>query len=130
MTSKLLPSEFRFSIEEACTLSTQCWRLGRLADCSHDNNDRSQIRYAVRQMTEILEAKALRVIDFSGRAYDPGMAPEIVEVREDPDMPDGHSIIEETVSPTVTWEGQLIKPGQVILKRSPTAVKQNSEVAE
>ena len=51
----------------------------------------------------------IEVVDFSGRPYDPGMVPEVVEVREDQGLPDGHAIIDETVAPTVTWRGQVIK---------------------
>jgi len=47
------------------------------------------------------------------------MVPEVVEVREDQGLPDGHAIIDETVAPTVTWRGQVIKAGQIIVKRSP-----------
>jgi hypothetical protein len=65
-----------------------------------------------------------------GRPYDPGMVPEVVDVREDQGLPDGHAIIEETVAPTVTLRGQVIKAGQIIVKRSPVKPQGYIKVVE
>lgn len=61
----------------------------------------------------------IEVVDFAGRTYDPGMVPEVVDVREDPEMPRGRLVIDETIAQTVTWRGQVVEPGQIIIKRSP-----------
>jgi hypothetical protein len=60
--------------------------------------------------------------------YDPGLVPEVIEVRQDATLPDGHSVIEETIAPTVTWRGQVVKPGQIIVKRSPLRPVETTEV--
>ena len=31
------------------------------------------------------------IIDFAGRTYDPGLVPEVVEVRQDETLPEGHA---------------------------------------
>lgn len=30
-------------------------------------------------------------------------------------VPDGHAIVDETIEPTVTWLGQVIGPGQIVV---------------
>src|SRR5439155_625225 len=86
--------------------------------------------HAVRRITEILERMGIEVVDFAGRTYDPGMVPEVVEVREDQGLPNGHAVIDETIAPTVSWCGQVVKPGQIIVKRSPVQPQEYTEVVE
>ena len=109
----------RLNIEAACALSLECWRLSRIAELVKDGNQGSGLRHAVRRITETLKEMGIELVDFAGRTYDPGMVPEVVEVREDQGLPDGRAIIDETIAPTVTWRGQVVKPGQIIVKRSP-----------
>ena len=130
MNSKRIFSEIPVAMEGACAISLECWRLKRIAESAKESNERSGLRHAVRRITETLEGMGFRVVAFSGRIYDPGMAPEVVEVREDATLPDGHTMIHETVAPTVTWQGQVVRPGQVILKRSPVRPQETAKVTE
>jgi hypothetical protein len=130
MNSKLIPSEVPVAMEGACAISLECWRLRRIAELVNDSNEGSGLRHAVRHITETLEVMGIEVVDFTGRTYDPGMVPEVVEVREDQGLPDGHTVIDETIAPTVTWRGQVVKPGQIILRRSRVRPKESAEVAE
>lgn len=77
------------------------------------------LTHAVREITEILDEAGIGVLDLAGRSYDPGMVPEVLEVQIDPDLPEGSAVIDETVSPTVTWHGQVIEPGQIIVRQAP-----------
>jgi len=70
----------------------------------------------------------IEIAGFAGRLYDPGLVPEVVEVRQDDGLSDGHAVIEETIAPTVTWRGQVVKPGQIIVKRSPLRPHEDTEV--
>jgi hypothetical protein len=106
------------SIEAACDISLECWRLSRIAELQNDSNSGAGLRHAVRCITEALNAMEIEIIDFAGHIYDSGLVPEVVEVRQDETIPNGHVVIEETVAPTVTWRGQVIKPGQIIVRRS------------
>ena len=121
MNSKTIPTELPMDADGACALSLECWRLSLIAELLKDSNQGAGLRHAVRRITETLKGMGIEVVDFAGRPYDPGMVPEVVEVREDQGLPDGHAIIDETIAPTVTWRGQVIKPGQIIVKRSPLA---------
>jgi hypothetical protein len=94
----------------------ECWRLTRIAELLKDSNEGAGLRHAVRRITETLKGMGIEVVDFAGRPYDPGMVPEVVEVREDQGLPEGHAIIDETIAPTLTWRGHVIKPGKIIVK--------------
>ena len=87
MNSKTIPAELPIAVEGACTLSLECWRLKGIAELVKEGNEGSGLRHAIRCITETLEEMGIEVVDFAGRVYDPGMVPEVVDVREDPEMP-------------------------------------------
>ncbi len=93
--------------------------MKRIVELLEENSASRRLQQCVRRMSRTLEAMGIEVLDFTGRAYDPGMVPEVVEVRYDLDLLDGRSFIDETVAPTVTWRGQVVNPGQVTLRRCP-----------
>ena len=130
MNSKTIPAELPLDTEGACALALECWRLSLIAELLRGSNEGVGVRHAVRRITGTLKGMGIEVVDFSGRPYDPGMVPEVVEVREDQGLPDGHAIIDETVAPTVTWRGQVIKAGQIIVKRSPVKSQEYIKVVE
>jgi hypothetical protein len=119
MKSNTIPPQLPMAMEEVCTLSVESWRLVRIAALLKDRNEGPGLRYAVRRITEILKGMGIEVVDLAGRSYDSGMVPEVVEVREDQDLSDGPAVIDETVAPTVIWRGQVIAPGQIIVRRAP-----------
>ena len=126
----MIPAELPMALDGACALSLECWRLSRIAELLKDSNEGSGLRHAVRRITETLQGMGIEVVDFAGRTYDPGMVPEVVEIGEDQGLPDGHAVIDETIAPTVTWRGQVVKPGQIIVKRSPVRPQGDTEVVE
>src|ERR1017187_9553118 len=114
MNSKTIPAELAMDTDGACALCLECWRLSLIAEVLKDSNQGPGLRHAVRRITETLKGMGIEVVDFAGRPYDPGMVPEVIEVREDQGLPDGHAIVDETIAPTVTWRGQVIRPGQIV----------------
>ena len=130
MNSKTIPAELPMDTDGACALSLECWRLSLITELLRDSNEGAGLRHAVRRITETLKGMGIEVVDFAGRPYDPGMVPEVVEVREDQGLPEGHAIIDETIAPTVTWRGQVIKPGQIIVKYSPLRSQEHTKVVE
>ncbi len=119
MNPAVVPEQLAISVAGACDISLECWRLSQLAKLQKDSNGGAGLRHAVRRITEALNAMDIQIIDFAGRIYDPGLVPEVVEVLLDETLPHGHAVIEETIAPTVTWRGQVVKPGQIVVKRSP-----------
>jgi len=130
MNTPTIPAELGMTVEQVCDLSLECWRLGRLAEDLKDSKEGAGIRHAVRRISKTLEEIGIAVVDFTGRTYDPGMVPEVIEVQEYQGLPDGHAIVEETISPTVTLCGQVVKSGQIIVKRSPVTPQEYGKVLE
>ena len=92
MNSKTIPAELPMDREGACALSLECWRLSLIAELLRDSNEGAGLRHAVRRITETLKGMGIQiVVDFAGRTYDPGMVPEVVEVREDQGLPEGRN---------------------------------------
>ena len=118
MNAMVVSEALAISIEGACDISLECWRLSQLAELKKDSSDSASLRHSTGRITEALNALGIEIVDFAGRTYVPGLVPEVVEVRLDDTLPDGHAIIEETISPTVTLHGQVIRPGQIVVKRS------------
>ena len=118
MTSKAIPDELPITVEGACSISLECWRLSRIAESLKDSSEGMVLRHAARNIHEALNVMGIEIVDFAGRTYDSGMVPEVVEVRLDDMLPDKHAVIAETIAPTVTWRGQVVKPGQIVVKRS------------
>jgi hypothetical protein len=118
MNLAAIPSALEITMEAACDISLECWRLTRAAALA-EGNDSAAIRYSARRITEVLKTVGLETIDLTGRKYDAGLAPEVLNVILDDTVPKDQVLIEETVSPIVTWCGRIIKPGQIIVKRSP-----------
>jgi hypothetical protein len=103
-------------MEGVCALAMECWRLKRASEITRDASAKSIVRHAVRHLTEMLGGLGIEVIDFVGRPYDAGMVPEVVDVREDLELP-APAVVEETVAPTITWRGQVVIPGRIVVKR-------------
>jgi hypothetical protein len=85
-----------------------------------EGNEAVGLRHATRRITEALNSIGIEILDFTGRIYDPGLVPVVVEIHDDEGAPPGQTIVEETISPTLTWRGQVIEPGQIIVGRSPS----------
>jgi hypothetical protein len=130
MDPKTIPAEVPITLERACIFALECWRLGRISVLLRDSAEGAGLRHAVRRINETLEAMGIQIVDFAGRAYDPGMVPEVVQVREEPGLPNGHAVVEETIAPTVTWRGQVIKNGQIIVKCTPEKSPKFTQASE
>ena len=129
MTQPILPDDLPLSLTSCCSLATEVWRLKRQADALNNTQDGLSLRYTVRQLSRLLEELELVVVDLAGRPYDPGMIQEVLEVREDPSMPENQVLIDETISPTVTWRGSVVQAGQVSLRRSVSSINVEPEAS-
>jgi hypothetical protein len=112
------PAHLQLPLASALTLALECWRLKRVAAAFQVYNEGFAIAHAVREISAILEPLGITVLDYTGRAYDPGMAPEVVEATEDPTLPPGFSIVEETISPTIVHNGKIVVQGQIVVRHN------------
>ena len=119
MKTEGMPKELAISTAEACTLAVECWRLTRTAELLKHSNDAPGLRQAARRLAEVLDRIGIQVVDFIGRKYDPGLAPEVVDILEDQTLLGDVAVIDETITPTVMWRGQVVQPGQIVVRCAP-----------
>lgn len=111
-----LPQTLPVPLSSLAELAVEWWRLGRRADCEETS---PQARHAARRLGKFLSDLGLEVLDVTGRAYEPGLAVEVLDAFEDGRLPAGSEVIDETVAPVVLFRGAVVRHGQVVVKRNP-----------
>ncbi len=128
MTSTTLaPDEVTISLEQACRMALACWRLQQALP-SLPEGQSVAVRYAVRSLAETLSSMGLEIIDLCGRAYDPGLAPDVVDVVHDEGAEHASALVAETVAPTIEFRGLVVRAGQVVVRYSSKAVETGEAV--
>jgi len=107
MQSTTIPTELAIAMDQVCILSVECWRINRIAELFRDSDEAAGLRYAVRRIAATLKGMGIEVVDFAGRTYDSGMVPEVVEIREDRELPDGprHHRGDYCTDGNLAWSG-------------------------
>ena len=111
-----LPQTLEVPLSSLAELAVECWRLERWA--GDPSESPPQARHVARRMKSFLGAHGLEVIDVTGRAYEPGLAVEVLDAFEDPRLPAGSQVVDETVEPVVLHRGAVVRHGQVIVRRN------------
>lgn len=99
------------SIEEAKDLAIQVWRIERLAETLAAGT--SPLRYASRQLNELLLKHRVETVDLRGQEYMPGLAVDVIDV-EAPKEKFIQRIV-ETIEPIVMIDGQVVHFGKVVV---------------
>src|SRR3974390_1987635 len=115
MSESRFTKELPISVEGVCDISMECWRLRKIAEGQIEGDDAAGMRHAVRRIGDVLSGMGVEIVDLVGRSYDPGLVPEVIEVRLDDTLPKGRVIIHETIVPTVIWRGQVVGRGQIVV---------------
>lgn len=110
-----LPQTLPVSLSSLAELAVEWWRLGRRADSEETS---PQARHVARRLGKFLSDLGLEVLDVTGRAYEPGLAVEVLDAFEDERLPAGSEVIDETVAPVVLFRGAVVRHGQVIVRRN------------
>lgn len=111
-----LPSTLEVSLSSLAELAVECWRLERWAGDASESPP--QARHVARRMKSFLDAHGLEVLDVTGRAYEPGLAVEVLDAYTDATLPAGAKVIDETVSPIVLWRGAVVRHGRVVVRQN------------
>ena len=111
-----LPLSIEVTLSSLAELAVEWWRLERWAGDASESAP--QARHVARRMKSFLSAHGLEVLDVTGRAYEPGLAVEVLDAYTDASLPAGARVIDETVSPIVLWRGSVVRHGQVVIKTS------------
>ena len=111
-----LPKSIEVSLSSLAELAVEWWRLERWAGDAPESAP--QARHVARRVKGFLSAHGLEVLDVTGRAYEPGLAVEVLDAYADPTLPAGAQVVSETVSPIVLWRGSVVRYGQVVIRKS------------
>lgn len=117
MTNEL-PQTLEVSLQTLAELAVEYWRLERWASGEEQETSVSHARHVARRLGKFLAAHGLEVIDLTGRAYEPGLAVEVIDAFEDPSLPTGAQLVDETVAPIVLFRGAVVRHGQVVVRRN------------
>jgi hypothetical protein len=111
-----LPETLPVTLSSLAELAVECWRLERWS--AGARNPSPQARHVARRMGKFLADLGLEALDVTGRAYEPGLAVEVLDAFDDARLAHGSQVVDETVSPLVLFRGALVRHGQVVLRRN------------
>ncbi|MDT5261103.1 MAG: hypothetical protein QOC61_107 [Acidobacteriota bacterium] len=97
-------------------LAVEWWRLDRWVRGAPDTSP--HVRHVARRLGKFLSDHGLEVVDITGRAYEPGLAVEVLDAFDDARLPAGSQLIDETIAPIVLLRGTVVRHGQVVIRRN------------
>ncbi len=104
-------------IEHALSIiATNAWRARNKmvdADNGETKEEMKRVYRHIEAQFDALSQIGIEVRDLRGRTYDAGMALKVISFEPQPGLSKDEII--ETIKPTVTWNGQLIQMGEVIV---------------
>ena len=113
----LLPNSVAVSSESIYALYSEIWRLEQLAEVLIDRIQSASVRRIARQIRAGLAEIDVEMVDYTGRPYDPGMVPEVLDVQLVEGTAKVGDIVTETIEPTLLWRGQVVRRGQIVVQR-------------
>ena len=109
-----LPQTLPVSLSALAELAVEWWRLDRWASGAHEAG--AHARHVARRLAKFLSEQGLEVLDVAGRAYEPGLAVEVLDAFRDARLPPGAQVVDETVTPVVLFRGTVVRHGQVVVR--------------
>jgi hypothetical protein len=111
-----LPQTIAVTLSSLVELAVEWWRLDRWANGAQDSAPHA--RRGARRLGKFLSDHGLEVLDITGRAYEPGLAVEVIDAFDDARLPAGAQVVDETVAPIVTLRGAVVRHGQVVIRKN------------
>lgn len=111
-----LPQAVPVALASLAELAVEWWRLDRWANGAQDAGPHA--RHVARRMAKFLSDYGLEVLEVTGRAYEPGLAVEVLDAFDDARLPRGAQVVDETVAPVVLFRGAVVRHGQVVVRRN------------
>ena len=95
--------------EQLLTLAIEHWRLSHTVGESGP----APVRHALRKIGAVLTELGVEATSLDGQEYDAGMRARVLEQEEG--TKGKRRVIVETVSPLVTWKGEIVRDAEVIV---------------
>lgn len=110
--------------DDVAQLCVEFWKLlstseKALSVLPHKEGKRfeAQLKFSKRQLDVILQELGLRLADFSGEPYHPGLAVSVDNPSEQDD--DQDVVVSRTIEPTVMSDMTIVRLGRVIVSPAP-----------
>jgi hypothetical protein len=117
MMSEPIPKSLEVQLSSMIALAVEHWRLSRWLSAQKSQDSAATARHAVARLGDFLSKCEVEARSLDGLSADAGLAARVVDVVEDPSMPAGQMVIEETLSPLVLWRGRVVKEADVVSRR-------------
>lgn len=78
-----------------------------------DKNIADIITHSFKKLHRYLEKNDIEIIDYTDQKFNEGLNLDILAVEDDPNA--NHPIIKETKEPTITYKGEVVSKGKIIL---------------
>lgn len=115
------------SVSSLALMATECWRLKRWIDgLSTDAGLSPVISHILRRFDAFFREYCVEVIDPLSCPYDPGLALEVIDTVENPDLAVGEVSVNQTFSPIILVNGIVVRYAQVSLFRGSTLLAKDS----
>lgn len=108
--------------EVLATIAIETWRLEQNLTKLSDQHNSVAIKYSLKKLKQTLENQGCVFLDLVGKAYDAGLALEVIDVEENDltsKITGGQTkfFIKETIIPIILLQNKLLVSGQVILAK-------------
>lgn len=96
-------------------LALYAWRLESWLSSVEDASSMTVPRYVLRGLNKILNQLDVTTMDVTGDEFDCGLACDVLDTIETENLPEGVTVIGETVSPMISIKGSVARHGQVVV---------------
>jgi len=103
-------------LKDLIELSIEIWRLENRLNktlSSLPENQKDAITNSIQKLKRYLEKNDIELVDHTNHKFNEGKNLDILAVEKEPNI--SQSIIKETKEPTVTYKGQVVRKGKVII---------------
>src|SRR5258706_9281992 len=109
--SDAIPKILDVPLQSLIELAVEHWRLARSIE-GKSASELAAARHAIRRIGDFLKQCELEVRSLEGMISDGGLAARVIDVADDPTLPDGTAIVDETLSPLILWRGKGSKQAE------------------
>jgi hypothetical protein len=111
------PPAVTLPLSAMVTLAVETWRLSDWLARIPPAVPAGPARHVLRRMEEMLTLCELEVVSLDQRAYDAGLAATVIDTVDDPELPGGKVVIDQTLSPMVLRKGEVVRNAEVTTRR-------------
>lgn len=116
MHTETPPDTVSVPLASVVAVAVEHWRLA-MSLAGQAGGGPAAARHAARKLGDFLRDCGVEAAGLDGTPYEAGLAARVIDTVDDPSAPEGQTVIEETLSPVVTWRGQVVREADVVTRR-------------